>query len=411
MDTKMDETLAIEPATLPSAAPTLNPTFGSLLALGVTLEETTVCLLENVSGLYRLAGWSTQPRPAGASLTQPTVAACQQLGRQLGRALWDEEANTPFLQSPDALVYPPLEHVSIGISPQPRLRVWLVGLSSESLRAAHQALSSAPLHISGMTPLRPGLTSPQIATALADHQPEALVVVGGYDSPDPATHGWLLALCRLVGQALARLAPAERPTVFYAGNRWAAAAALPLLQQGAGPLTMEALGNVLPHPHYPVYTELPVALSQLYWRQCQRTPGVAQLSRWATAPGHVASLESSFAQLVQIWMEYHGLPQLHGLYCTSHWWLHVWAEQAAQGVQLRFVKPATRPQGFADWPPLQLVSGPWPVQQWATPTTAWWDRHALAPLITVVGQVAPQAMLQVLEEDILEPRQRRIVAA
>ena len=41
---------------------------------------------------------------------------------------------------------------------------------------------------------------------------------------------------------------------------------------------------------------------------------------------------------------------------------------------------------------------------WPRPAVSWWDRSALAPLIAAVGQVAPQAMLQVLRADILEPR-------
>jgi hypothetical protein len=405
----MSEIATIESTAPPqsAAAPTLNPTVGTLLTLGVTLDQTTACLLENISGTYRLAGWTTLQREPGASLAQQGATICRQLGNQLGRALWDEEANTPFLQSPNPVIYPPLEHFAVGVSPRPRMRVWLVGLSGESLGAARQALTSAPLHLSGVTCLSPTLTSSGLATELANHQPEALVIVGGYDDPDVAAHEWLLTLCRIVGQALARLSPGERPAIFYAGNRWAAAAAETLLRPTEGPLTVQRLSNVLPQPAYPVRTELPVALSRLYWRLCQRMPGFAQLSRWVTSPGHVANLESSFVQLVQIWMEYHGLPRLHGVYCTAHWWLHVWAEQATQGVQLRFVKPDSRPQSFADWPPLQFVSGPWPLQLWPPPTVAWWDRSALAPLLMTIGQVAPQAMIQVLEADMIETRQRR----
>ncbi len=392
---------------LPAAAPTLNPTLGTLLALGVTLDETVACLLENISGTYRLAGWSSLQRKPGASLGQQAATICRNLGDQLDRALWDEENNTPFLQSPDPVIFPPLEHFAAGVSPRLRLRVWLAGLSNESLGAAREALVSAPLQLSGLTRLSATVTAATLATELAYHQPEALVIVGGYDDPAQHAHEGILTLCRLIGQAMVRLSPGERPTIFYAGNRQTAAMAEELLRPSEGPLTVHQLNNILPRPGYPLRTELPVALSQLYWRRCQRMPGFAQLSRWVTAPGHVANLESSFAQLVQIWMEYHGLPRLHGLYCTNHWWLHVWAEQATQGVQLRFVKPHSRPQGFIDWPPLQLVSGPWPMQLWSPPPVAWWDRNALAPLITTVGQVAPQAMIQVLEEDIIETRQRR----
>jgi len=392
------------PGIMPASQPTLNPTIGTLVALGVTLDETSVCLLENVSGLYRLVGWTRQTREDGAALTQHAAQVCRELGRQVDRALWDEDANTPFLQSPAPVIYPPLEHFAVGVSPRPRMRVHLLGLSRESLGAARQALASAPLHLSGITEFARGVSSGRLALMLADQQPEAIVIVGGYDNPDPTTHHWQLTLCHLLGQALTRLSPGQRPTIFYAGNRWAAQEAGARLQPQEGPLTLHLLNNILPYPGHAISTELPVALSQLYWQLCQRMPGFAQLSRWVTAPGHVANLESSFAQLVQIWMEYQGLPRLHGLYCTRHWWLHVWAEAATGGVQLRFVKPETRPHGFSDWPPLQLVCGSWPRYLWTPPATAWWDRAALAPLLTTIGQVAPQAMIQVLEEDIMETR-------
>ncbi|MCB0108901.1 MAG: hypothetical protein KDE53_23430, partial [Caldilineaceae bacterium] len=127
--TLAESTSVQAPVTVPGTAPTLNPTLGTLMALGVTLDETTVCLLENVSGIYRLVGWTSRQREPGASLTQDAAQVCRQLGIHLDRALWDEDHNTPFLQSPDPIRYPPLEHFAVGVSPRPRMRVQLLGLS------------------------------------------------------------------------------------------------------------------------------------------------------------------------------------------------------------------------------------------------------------------------------------------
>lgn len=398
---------AVQP-TLPSAEPTLNPTIGTLLALGITVEETTACLLENVSGIYRLAGWQRLPYQRGTSFVQQSAEVCRTLGDQLQRTLWDEVTGQPFWQSSDPVIYPPLEHLAVAVSPRPRLRVWLMGLTAgESLNAARQALQSAPTQLCGTTRLSTTLHSQALATELSDQQPEALVIVGGYDDPDPETHQWIAALCQQLCRAIERLSPGARPTIFYAGNHWAAADVETILRPAEGPLTVHLLRNILPYPGYPQRTELAVALSQLYWRRCQRLPGFASLSRWVTAPGHVANLESSFVKLVQLWMEYQELHQLHGLFTTPQWWLHVWADQAAQGVRLHFGQPGERPPLLRDWPPLQLVSGEWPTQLWSPPGVAWWDRSGLAPLLTTVGQVAPQAMLQVLEQDLIETRHRR----
>lgn len=395
-------------AQLPAGAPSLHPTLGTLLALGVTLDHTTACVLENVSGIYRLVGWKSVERTRGASLAQQGAEVCRGLGDDLRRAIWDEDANAPFLQSPNPIAYPPLEHFSVAVSPRPRMRVWLVGLTlGESLETARLALASAPLQLVGVTRLTANLDGNQLASRLLAEQPEAMVIVGGYDTPTPTTHQWMLTLCRQVSQALQRISPGQRPTIFYAGNQEAAAAVEALFRQIEGRLNFQLLNNVLPYPGYPRPAPLAVALSRLYWQLCQRMPGFAQLSRWVTAPGHVANLESSFAQLVQIWMDYQQLPALHGLFCTPHWWLHVWADHTAEGVQLRFVQPHTRPQALAGWPQLQFVSGEWPMQLWAPPTTAWWDRTGMAPLLTSVGQVAPQAMIQVLEHDLIETRHYR----
>lgn len=406
-------TAVSSPAVPPTEATNPNPTGqdgGSLLALGVTLEQTTACLLENIGGIHRLAGWATLQREPGASLAQQGATVCNRLGGQLGRVLWDEAANTPWLASADPVAYPPVDQVVAALSPRRRLRVWLVGLTAGgSLSAARRALSSAPLQLVGVTALTAALSGSRLAAQLVEAQPEALVITGGYDNPDPAAQQWLLQLCHYVGQALTRLAPAQRPAVFYAGNRWAGAAAEGLLRpEGGGTFTL--LANILPQPQQgqpTATTELAVALNQLYWRLCQRMPGYAPLSRWVTAPGQVVNLEACFARLVQIWMSYYQLPTLHGLYCTPSWWLHVCASGEHGGVRMRFVKPQWRPPELDGWPPLQLVSGMWPMELWPPVGQVWWDRTGLAPLVTAVGQVAPLAMLQVLENDLLERRQRR----
>jgi hypothetical protein len=53
------------------------------------------------------------------------------------------------------------------------------------------------------------------------------------------------------------------------------------------------------------------------------------------------------------------------------------------------------------WPPLQLVSGEWPAAFWPQPEIFWLDRSGMAPFVAAVGQMAPQAMLQVLRTDLL----------
>lgn len=377
---------------------------GALLTFGITLDKVTLCLLENISGHYRLAAWDTLARDAGVPPSHQCPLLCQRLGERLGRPLWDAATNGPFLHSADPISQPALEHVAIGLSPRPRMRIWLVGLSDGgSIAAARRALASAPLQLVGVTTLTPTLTSTHLMTLLSEAHPEALVLVGGYDTPAPETQTWVLHLAQLVGQALERLSPGQRPAVFYAGNRYCAASVEAGLRTMNGPLQFTILANVQPTAGLTQPAALGVALSDYFWRLCQQMPGIHQVTQWVTLPGRLLNLEAAFAQLVQVWMTYQRLPMLHGLYCTPHWWLHVWAHEA-EGVQLRFVKPGTRPPELADWPPLQLVSGDWPMELWPPANRCWWDRRGLGPLITPVGQVAPMALLQVLQHDLLAPR-------
>lgn len=389
-------------------APALSTVAGTLLTFGIALDKISLCMLENISGHYRLAAWDALPREAGVPPSHQCATLCQRLGTQMGRDLWDEPTNGPLLTSDDPIAQPALDHVAIAMSPRPRMRIWLVGLSEGgSVAAARRALASAPLQLVGITILTPTLTSAQVADHLIEARPEALVLVGGYDTPDADAHQWVLQLGRIVGQALERLSPGQRPAVFYAGNRWCADTVGASWRSMSGALQVTTVANVLPAPGIIQPAALGVALSDAYWRLCQQMPGISQLQQWVTTPGRIVNLEAAFAQMVQVWMDYQQLPMLHGLYCTAQWWLHVWADRGEQGVQLRFVRPGTRPTELNAWPLLQVVSGEWPMDLWPPPPIAWWDRRGLGPMVTSIGQVAPTALIQVLTYDLLEPRRRR----
>lgn len=379
---------------------------GTVLALGVEPEGVRACLLENVSGQYRLIGWVGIQKDPALDMSQQLTQACQRLGTRLGRTLWQAAQDLPLTISEDEIRYPALSQVVAGIMPRARLRVWLVGLSQTlSLLPLTQVLAGSPVQVVGQTQLTANLTSGQLLHEFIATQPEAIVLVGGYDNPAPAIQSALLFLSKVVGQAVARLAPGQRPMIFYAGNNFAAESAIALLQAGDGPLPAECLANFQPVPGLIQSTALIQALTGHYWRQCQRMAGFAQLSRWVTPPGHVTNLASSFTQLTQAWLEYQQLPALHTLYCTSEWWLHVCASRQT-GVRRCFVEPYTEPASLGGWPPLQLICGDGRQRTRGTtalPAVRWWDRSGLAPIIATVGQVAPLAMLQICQNDLFTP--------
>ena len=120
-----------------------------------------------------------------------------------------------------------------------------------------------------------------------------------------------------------------------------------------------------------------------------------------TSPGQINSLETSFIQFVTMWAGFHGLPVLHGLYTTPDLWLHVWANADGRATQLVYTAPGGLPDLLLSWPPLQLVCGDWPTDDWAVPAVAWWDRTGLTPLVATLGQIDPLAMMQIVQRDLM----------
>ncbi|MCB0147413.1 MAG: glutamate mutase L, partial [Caldilineaceae bacterium] len=280
---------------------------GSILAIGVELNNMRACLLEPVGGAYRLAAWQALPRRSESSLTTTGIDLCRRLGEGIDRTLTDESTLTPLIESDDIVRQPPLEHVTVAASPRPHVRVWIAGLSlTQSMDAARDAMTGCPAHIIGYTVLAADVNATSLSDTMTVTVPDLVVIVGGFDDPEPATHQALVELGRLTGQVLARLAPAQRPAVIYAGNRWAAPHVAEAVQ-AAGGGSVEAVANVQPAPGLVHKAALAQACNFHYWRLSRRAAGFRELSRWVTSPGHIVSQEASFAQLVQAWMEIHGL--------------------------------------------------------------------------------------------------------
>jgi hypothetical protein len=372
---------------------------GAILALGVDIAVVRAALLENVNGHYRLAAWQHQPFRADVGVADQCAALLSVLSEQQGRQLLDRARGVPWLSQEDPIRRPPLAQVTVTASPRAAVRIWLVGLARASIAAARQVLGDCPAQVVGVTQYAADLTTPALRAALTGGQPDMLVVVGGYDDGAAALQP-LLDLCRTTGAVLARTAPAQRPGVVFAGSRGAAAQAVELLQGGHSG-TVETVENVHPAPDLMQHTGLAQAVNSYFARLCRRVDGMRELGRWVTSPGRLLAQEAAFSRMVRTWTELHQLPHLHALYTGPTWWLHVWVQQGQAGARWRYVEPGQRPERFAGWPPLQLVSGHWPTDLWPRPSRFWWDRSGMAPMVATVGQVAPQAMMQVLQTDLL----------
>ncbi|HMN30890.1 MAG TPA: glutamate mutase L, partial [Caldilineaceae bacterium] len=356
------------------------------------------------AGEHRLVGWLGLQQDNAQETPQLIANSCRRLGKRLGRTLWDEQKQEPLLESDDLVGAPSLTHVALSIAARPPLAVWLAGVSrSLSLAALESALAAAPVRVVGRTVLETTLRREALASALVVSGVEVLVVAGGLDDPSLAAQQAVLALCRLVGEALALVEGERAPAIFYAGNRYAAETARQLLSAHAPKVVVTVVENVQPLPDRVQSRELVRNVSYFDWRLSERIPGFSEISRWVTSPGQVASLAGNFAQLVRIWLDREQLDHLHAVYVTTAWRLHVLAERLREGLYLEFRPHDEQAPMRSEWPPAQLVSGKWPGG--AVANHFWWDREGLAPIVGAVGQVAPLALVQVLVSDLFEPTQ------
>lgn len=377
----------------------------SILALSAETSRASAALLEPVAGSHRLIGWESIRLPAGnaPSASQSLRTASRNLGERLGRPLWDDSHETPATRGPDPALGLGLGHVVAALDPLPPLRVWIGGLTGEeSLAAAQAALDSTICRPVALYRFGLGGSPDRLAEDLSDCRPDLAVLVGGYDSAEPAARRAVLELCDEVTRALDTLPAGNQPALYFAGNRWAAAQALAMVARLPGGLSADAVENVAPAPGIHRATSLAVAASRLYWRRCRATPAVQNISRWITPPSEVRSISWSFAQAVRLWRQVHALPALHGLYCAGALWIHVCAVDGVDGVRLRFVPAHTRPAALNGWPPLRLVSGPWPEALWPRVRGCWWDGDGLTPTVANVGQIDPLIAYQVLAQDLLQ---------
>jgi hypothetical protein len=383
----------------PRTAPDWPPTGrGTLLALSVEQLRVRGCLLEAIAGSYRLAAWLTVPRWGERHLADQVAALCRQLGNRLGRRLWDDDAHAPLLQSADPTRHPPIGQLAVTLSPRPPLQVWIAGLTGGySLEAARLAVSGSAAYLAGVTSLAVESSPEMLAQALAQARPDVLVLVGGYDLPQAVAP--VLHLTALVAAGLHTLPRRQRPSVLFAGNRWAVEQAEPLLRGMEG-LTVATAPNVLPSPARLQPGVVARALDEHYWRLCRRLDGFALLEQWSTGPGSMATVEENFARLVQTWLALHNLAELHALYCGERW-VHVWAVEGEPAPLIAYADPDPAQVALAGWPPVTLLSGSWPELASVPPGVRWWDRNGFAPVVAALGPVAPAALFQVLSHDLL----------
>lgn len=405
------------------ALPGLSTSQGGLLAIGVEPARLRLCLLERVVGRYRLAGWLSTARRAELSLVAQAAELCLELERRLRRPLWDEAAHTPFLHSDQPLRLPPIEQLAVTLTPQPCLRVAVLGLTEAlSGELARAGVTGGPAQLVHVPAYRREADPAALAAALQAEQVDALVIAGGYDTPPAHPHIHLNELLGYAARGL-QLLPAEaRPVIYFAGSQWAAKQAIRVFT-GSVQISPLILANPMPGPTGVRQSVIAQALHALYARRAQQTQGYAELAAWSNSGQATITVESNFARLVRAWRDFHNLGDLHGVYWSGTHRVHVWTSAREEAIRLRYAgHSAARASAaggdetganeevetetsdwsdWSDWPPVTLFSGQPPPGTPIPSTLRWWDRGGLGPLVTALGPSAPLAVRQALETDIL----------
>lgn len=381
--------------------PLLTVESSTLMAMSIDNRFARACLLENISGVYRLAAWLTLPNAGETHLGNRVANLCRQLGNRLGRRLWDERNHFPLLTSIDPTRHPPLAQLTFTVNPRPPLRLWIVGLTrTYSIEAGRLATIGSAAQVIGHSYLTVDMNVEQLSQTLLQHAPDVVVVVGGYDTKPLESHRPLHILSRLVAGAIRRIPRRKRPAVFYAGNHWAAPEVEMHLSETD--TFVATVPNVMPTAALVRQDTLTRSLDDYYWQLCQRVDGFSLLERWHTSHVAMTTIETNFVRLVQTWMALHNQAELYGLYCGERW-LHVWASESQQEVALVYTDPDPAHTYLPGWPAPGLISGAWPEQVTLPPSVRWLDRSGLAPVVAALAPVAPESTYQALNQDLLLP--------
>lgn len=427
----------MQPATAPgrggAAASLADFAPKNILVLGAEPQRATAALIEPVEEIYRLIGWQSADLPAEASPGQSTAALVQAVNRletQFNISLWNEEEDRPRLHTYDPALVEGVGQAVAVADLLPPLRVWMAGLSGgTSLIAGKEALAGALCNCVATYRSSPWRSTDELAAELEQLRPDVILAVGGYEETDRRGQEQVLALCRHVIDAAVQLPSEDRPLFCFAGNRQSAQPALAYWDVRSAGSAAALAANVLAPDAGQRDAALARVLEQHHWQRSQQMPAMRRIAGWINHPAELRSTQWAFVQAVRLWARRHRLPSLHGLYAAADRWLHVWTSdrpgdgerggqrQAGEsyppgdmGLRLCCVRPGERPDFLAGWPPLRLVSGPWP-ERWPRPASHWWDPLGLVPVVAGAGQVAPEASLQVLSADILEETGPRLTRA
>lgn len=285
-------------------------TINSILAIDCGSATTTVALIEQVNGAYRLAATSQAPstyEPPWQDITLGMVEAVREVEKSAGRILfnsggWPITPQNTNRQGIDAVVIvssagPPLtvvlaglmKNISLATARRAAATTYAAVVNELSLDTGSPTPANSPLF--NGTP-REGRLSPEAQLQLLQEGgPEAIILVGGTDGGAVRP---VIDLARVIAMALRMPTLAEKPTVLYAGNSETRAEVAEIL----GPVApLRAGPNIRPALAIENLAAIQMELENLYvQRKMAQLPGFQKLNNWSPYP--VLPANKSFEKVI-----------------------------------------------------------------------------------------------------------------
>jgi hypothetical protein len=279
-------------------------TINSILAIDCGNANTTVTLIEQVNGKYRLVATGQAPStyaPPWQDVTIGMIEAVREIERGASRTLFNS-GGWPFIpqntnrQGIDAVVIVssaglPLPVILAGLMKNITLASARRAAATTYARIAAELSLDTDLHGSNGLPGQ-GRLSPEAQMQLIQQvQPEAIILVGGVDGGAKQP---VIDLARVIGMALRMPTLAEKPTILYAGNSDTRADVAEIL----GPLApLRAVPNVRPALQVENVAAVQVELENLYTqRKMTQLPGFQKLNSWSPYP--ILPVHKSFEKVI-----------------------------------------------------------------------------------------------------------------
>jgi len=283
----------------------------SILAIDCGSATTTVVLIEQVSGQYRLVATGQAPSTYNSPWQDITVGmleAIREIEKAAGRTLfnsggWPLMPQNTNRQGIDALIVvssagPPLPVVLAGLMKNVTLAsarraaatTYAYVVNELSLDIDQNPSANASLLSSGAP--RNGRLSPEAQMQLIQEgQPEAIILVGGIDG---GAERPVIEMARIISMALRVPTNVEKPTILYAGNSEARAQVAEIL----GPVTtLRAVDNVRPALEVENLAAIQMELENLYvQRKMSQLPGFQKFGNWSQYP--VLPASKSFEKVI-----------------------------------------------------------------------------------------------------------------